>query len=43
MNAKQDKITANTIDVTGIETADISKLRTIVQNLINALSSSGLI
>lgn len=43
VNAKQDKITANTIDVTGIETADISKLRTIVQNLINALSSSGLI
>lgn len=43
VDAKQDKITANTIDVTGIETADISKLRTIVQNLINALSSSGLI
>lgn len=40
---KQDKITANTIDVTGIETADISKLRTIVSNLLDALTLSGLI
>lgn len=41
--SKQDKITANTIDVTGIETADISKLRTIVSNLLDALTLSGLI
>ena len=40
---KQDKITANTIDITGIETADISKLRTIVSNLLDALGKSGLI
>lgn len=40
---KQNKITANTIDVTGIETADISKLRTIVSNLLDALTLSGLI
>jgi hypothetical protein len=33
----------NTIDVTDIETADVTKLRTIVTNLINALVSSGLI
>lgn len=41
--AKQNKITVNTIDVTDIETADVTKLRTIVTNLINALNSSGLI
>lgn len=40
---KQDKITVNSIDVTDIETADITKLRTIVKNLIDALSESGLI
>lgn len=40
---KQDKIAVNTIDVTGIETADISKLRTIVSNLLDALTLSGLI
>lgn len=40
---KQDKITVNGVDVTDIETADITKLRTIVINLIDALSTSGLI
>lgn len=43
LSAKQNKITVNTIDVTDIETADVTKLRTIVTNLINALVSSGLI
>lgn len=43
LSAKQNKITVNTVDVTDIETADVTKLRTIVTNLINALSSSGLI
>lgn len=40
---KQDKITVNEVDTTDIETADITKLRTIVTNLINALSASNLI
>lgn len=43
LSAKQNKIPVNTIDITNIETADVTKLRTIVTNLINALSSSGLI
>lgn len=43
LSKKQNKITVNTIDITDIETADVTKLRTIVTNLINALSSSGLI
>lgn len=43
LSKKQDKITVNTVDVTDIETADVTKLRTIVTNLINALTSSGLI
>lgn len=43
LSKKQDKITVNNVDVTDIETADITKLRTIVTNLINALSASGLI
>lgn len=43
VSKKQDKITVNGIDVTDIETADITKLRTIVINLIDALSASGLI
>lgn len=43
LSAKQNKITVNTIDVTDIETADVTKLRTIVTDLINALISSGLI
>lgn len=43
LSAKQNKIPVNTIDVTDIETADVTKLRTIVNNLIKALISSGLI
>lgn len=43
LSRKQDKITVNEVDVTDIETADITKLRTIVTNLINALSESDLI
>lgn len=43
LSKKQNKITVNTVDTTDIETADVTKLRTIVTNLINALSSSGLI
>lgn len=43
LSKKQDKITVNSVDVTDIETADIEKLRTIVINLIDALSTSGLI
>lgn len=43
LSKKQDKITVNIVDVTDIETADITKLRTIVINLIDALSTSGLI
>lgn len=43
LSAKQNKITVNSIDVTDIETADVTKLRTIVNNLITALISSGLI
>lgn len=43
LSKKHDKITVNGVDITDIETADITKLRTIVTNLINALSASGLI
>lgn len=43
LSKKQDEITVNSVDVTDIETADITKLRTIVINLIDALSTSGLI
>ena len=43
LSRKQNKITVNEVDITDIETADITKLRTIVTNLINALSASGLI
>lgn len=43
LSKKHDKITVNEVDITDIETADITKLRTIVSNLINALSASGLI
>lgn len=43
LSAKQNKIPINTIDTAGIETADVTKLRTIVTDLINALISSGLI
>lgn len=43
LSIKQNKITVNEVDITDIETADITKLRTIVTNLINALSASDLI
>lgn len=43
LSKKQGKITVNSVDVTDIETADITELRTIVRNLIDALSTSGLI
>lgn len=43
LSGKQNKITVNEVDVTDIETADITKLRTIVTNLIKALSASNLI
>ena len=43
LSKKQGKITVNSVDVTDIETADITKLRTIVINLIDALDTSGLI
>ena len=43
VSKKQDKITVNSVDVTDIETADITKLRTIVRDLIDALNTSGLI
>lgn len=43
LTRKQDKITVNEVDITDIKTADITKLRTIVTNLINALSASNLI
>lgn len=43
LKKKQDKITVNSVDVTDIETADITKLRTIVIELIDALTTSGII
>lgn len=43
LSKKQDKITVNDVDVTDIKTADIIKLRTIVIDIIDALSTSGLI
>lgn len=43
ISKKQDKIIVNRVDVTDINTADITKLRTIVIDLIDALSTSGLI
>lgn len=43
LSKKHDKIKVNEVDITDIETADITKLRTIVTNLINALNASGLI
>lgn len=43
LSKKQNKITVNNVDITDIETADITKLRTIVRNLIDALNTSGLI
>lgn len=43
LSKKQNKITVNSVDVTDIETADITRLRTIVIELIDALTTSGLI
>ena len=43
LSKKQDKITVNGVDVTDIQTADITRLRTIVIELIDALTTSGLI
>lgn len=43
IEGKQDKIIVEGVDVTDIETDDITKLRTIVKDLIDALSKSGLI
>lgn len=43
LSKKQDKITVNGVDVADIETADITRLRTIVIELIDALTTSGLI
>lgn len=43
LSKKQNKITVNSVDVTDIETADITRLRTIVIELIDALATSGLI
>lgn len=43
LSKKQDKITVNGVDVTDIEAADITRLRTIVIELIDALTTSGLI
>lgn len=43
LSKKQDKITVNSVDVTDIETADITKLRAIVIELIDALTTSGII
>lgn len=43
LSKKQNKITVNEVDVTDIETAGITKLRTVLTDLINALSASGLI
>lgn len=43
VSIKQDTITANIVDITNLETADITQLRAIVKDLLNALSSSGLI
>lgn len=43
VDAKQDKIVPKYIDVTGIETASNEQLRTIVNNLVNALAASGLV
>lgn len=43
LSKKQGKITVNSVDITDIEADDITKLRTIVRNLIDALDTSGLI
>lgn len=43
LSEKQNKITVNSVDITDIEIADITRLRTIVIELIDALTTSGLI
>lgn len=43
LSKKQNRIAANSVDITDIETADITKLRTIVIDLIDALNMSGLV
>lgn len=43
LSSKQNKITVNIVDVTNLETADITQLRTIVNDLLTALNNSGLI
>lgn len=43
LNSKQNKITVNRVDVTNLETADITQLRAIVKDLLTALDNSGLI
>ena len=43
LNKKQNRITVNRVDVTDLETADITQLRAIVKNLLTALDNSGLI
>lgn len=43
LQEKQNKITVNSVNATNIETADITRLRTVVIDLIDALSASGLV
>lgn len=43
LNSKQNKIIVNSVDVTNLETADITQLRAIVKDLLTALDNSGLI
>lgn len=43
LNSKQNKITVNSVDVTNLETADITQLRAIVKDLLTALDNSRLI
>lgn len=43
LSSKQNKITVNSVDVTNLETADITQLRAIVEDLLTALDNSGLI
>lgn len=43
LGKKQNKITVNRVDVTNLETADITQLRAIVKDLLTALDNSGLI
>lgn len=43
LSSKQNKITVNSVDVTNLETADITQLRAIVKDLLTALGNSGLI